>query len=355
MNNISKIRSACIKDAPALLNIYSWYVKNTAITFEWDVPSVQEFEDRIKATLEKYPYIVAEICDEEIKDTGKSSGSGIIVGYAYASRFKERKAYDWCAETSIYVHKDYRRKKIGEKLLAELEQMLQKQGILNVNACITNPVVPDEHLTDASRRFHQKMGYSFVGEFHKCGYKFNRWYNMIWMEKFIGNHLEIRTAKPADFDRIMSIYHFAQDFMIQSGNPTQWAHKYPDDEMVNADIEGRRCILICENDKIHGVFALFDNDDPTYRIIENGAWLNDKPYVTIHRIASDGKVRGVFKCAADYCKSIADNIRIDTHADNLTMQHLIEKNGFKKCGTIYVSDGTPRIAYQWSKNQDSKI
>lgn len=116
--------------------------------------------------------------------------------------------------------------------------------------------------------------------------------------------------------------------------------------MINEDISKGICYLICEGDVPHGVFALLDGDEPTYEYIENGQWLNDDMYVTIHRIASDGKVGGIFNCAVRYCKSHFDNIRIDTHKSNLIMQKLIEKNGFQRCGTIYVRD-KPRIAYHW--------
>lgn len=173
-----KIRFATPDDAAQLLNIYAYYVENTAITFEWDVPSVEEFAQRIEKTKTFYPYIVAE-------------DNGVIKGYAYASRFRVRKAYDWSVESSIYVHKDCRHQNVGSVLLAELERLLSLQGILNVNASITTSCTPnDEHITDASRRFHEKHGYRFVGEFQKSGFKFNRWYNMMWMEKIIGQHTE---------------------------------------------------------------------------------------------------------------------------------------------------------------------
>ncbi len=161
--------------------------------------------------------------------------------------------------------------------------------------------------------------------------------------------LEIKKATCQDLDKIMEIYRIAQDYMIQSGNPNQWAKNHPQKELIAEDISKERCLIICEENEIHGVFALFSEDDPTYHVIENGSWLNNEPYLTIHRIASDRKVRGLFKCACDYCKSISDNIRIDTHKDNLTMQHVIEKNGFKKCGIIYIADGSPRLAFQWTK------
>ena len=170
------ISTARTADAAQLLEIYAYYVEHTAITFEYDVPSVDEFRERIRHTLEKYPYIV---CVED----------GKITGYAYAGPFKARAAYAWCVETSIYVSKDARGRGIGSALLNELEGILKRQNILNVNACITVPRRgEDEYLTNASERFHEIKGYAKVGTFHDCGYKFGRWYNMIWMEKMIGEH-----------------------------------------------------------------------------------------------------------------------------------------------------------------------
>ncbi len=160
--------------------------------------------------------------------------------------------------------------------------------------------------------------------------------------------LKIKNAVDADFERITEIYEYARKYMIQSGNPKQWGNSYPEADLIKSDIAKNVCRVIYDESGIHGVFALFEGKDPTYAHIENGSWLNNEPYVTVHRIAGDGEVHGIFHCAVNYCKSISRNIRIDTHADNLTMQRLIEKNGFVKCGTIYVSDGTPRIAYHWS-------
>jgi len=159
--------------------------------------------------------------------------------------------------------------------------------------------------------------------------------------------LSVRDAVPEDFERIMEIYRFAQDFMIRTGNPTQWGHAYPSPELVQEDIRQKACKVICDETGIHGVFAQFDQPDPTYAKIEDGAWLNDAPYVTIHRVAGDGQVHGLFQCAANYGKSRCQNVRVDTHPDNLVMQRQITKNGFVKCGTIHVADGSPRFAYQW--------
>ncbi len=160
--------------------------------------------------------------------------------------------------------------------------------------------------------------------------------------------MNIRTAAPADYDRIMEIYRIAQDYMIESGNPNQWGHFYPEPELIAADISEGACRVLCDEEGIHGVFAMFTEPDPTYAYIEGGAWLNDAPYITIHRVASGGERRGVVRCVMDYAKTLADNIRIDTHAQNTTMQRQLEKNGFAKCGTIYLENGDSRTAYQWT-------
>lgn len=174
MENIV-IRSASVNDAEALVNIYAYYVENTAITFEYEVPTVEEFQQRIANTLKKYPYLVAE-------------KEGTILGYAYAGVFKDRAAYDWSAEVTIYLSHNATKCGIGRKLYEALETEMKKRGFLNLYACIGYPVEEDEYLTKNSAQFHAHLGYRFVGEFHQCGYKFERWYNMIWMEKLIGEH-----------------------------------------------------------------------------------------------------------------------------------------------------------------------
>lgn len=183
-----KIRMAQVEDAEKLLQIYAPYVENTAITFEYEVPTVEEFAERISKTLTRYPYLVAQIADE-------------IVGYAYASPFHERKAYDWAIETSIYIRQDMKRKGIGRILHEALEKVLKQQNILNMNACIAYPAEEDEYLTRDSVRFHEKLGYRMVGRFYKCGYKFNRWYDMVWMEKLIGEHVE-QQSEVIEIDKI---------------------------------------------------------------------------------------------------------------------------------------------------------
>ncbi len=160
--------------------------------------------------------------------------------------------------------------------------------------------------------------------------------------------LNLKNAADADFEQVMKIYKYAQDYMIMSGNCRQWGHFYPDAVLIKSDICQNACKVIYDENGIHGVFALFESPEPTYKHIENGNWLNDEPYIIIHRLAGDGQVHGLFQCAISYCKSVSRNIRVDTHADNLIMQKLIEKSGFTKCGIIHVTDGTPRIAYHWT-------
>ena len=171
------IEKVTIEDAEELLAIYAPYVRDTAVSFEYVVPSVEEFADRILQISAKYPYI-------------KAVEDGKIIGYAYANTFKGRKAYDWSVETTVYVRKDAKRNGTGRRLYECLEQSLRKMGVLNMNACIASAKVDDEFLTNDSMYFHSRMGFTEVGRFHNSGYKFGRWYDMIWMEKMLGEHTE---------------------------------------------------------------------------------------------------------------------------------------------------------------------
>lgn len=169
-----RIRTATPADAEALLHIYAPYVTDTTVTFEYHVPTAKEFSRRIEATLQKYPYLVAETED-------------FIAGYAYASAFKSRAAYDWAVETSIYLHPHFHGKGIGKMLYTALEDALQKQHVHSLNACITYP-------NDQSISFHEKMDYHLIAHFHECGYKFGKWLDVVWMEK----HLPV-TCPPQPF------------------------------------------------------------------------------------------------------------------------------------------------------------
>lgn len=160
----------------------------------------------------------------------------------------------------------------------------------------------------------------------------------------------IRLAETKDLDAIGKVYDAARAYMAASGNPHQWGDdSYPHRDLLEEDIEKRRLYVIEEKCAVHAVFAFMLGDDPTYAYIEDGQWPNQKPYGTIHRIASDGQIKGMFTRAFDFCRSRIDEIRIDTHHDNKTMQHVVTKHGFKRCGIIYLENGDPRIAYQYSK------
>lgn len=160
------------------------------------------------------------------------------------------------------------------------------------------------------------------------------------------NNLIIRKAEINDLKRIMEIYEIARKFMADNGNKNQWSNKYPSEEIIEKDIEKNQLyVLECMGD-IHGVFAFIIGKDKTYNIIENGEWLSDSEYGTIHRVASDGKVHNVLNEVIAYCSKKISHLRIDTHKDNTVMRHLIVKNGFSERGTIYTDNGSERIAFE---------
>ena len=173
MNDLH-IRTVTIDDAPALLAIYAYYVENTGVTFEYEPPTLEEFRGRIESTLPKYPYLCVE-------------RDGEILGFSFAHAFRERPAYDYSVETTIYIRHDVRGEGVGRMIYSALEGYLKAMGITNLYACVGYADVEDEYLTNASPRFHERMGYRTVGKFYNCGYKFGRWYSMIWMEKIIGD------------------------------------------------------------------------------------------------------------------------------------------------------------------------
>ncbi len=170
------IRDACLEDAERLVGIYSYYVENTAITFEYETPSIPEFRSRMEHTMEKYPYIVIE-------------NDGKVEGYAYAGPFSGgRAAYDWSCELTVYLDHEAQKCGYGRKIYTALEERLMHMGIQNLYACIACTDTEDEHLNNNSAGFHAHLGFKEAGRFRQCGYKFGRWYDMIWMEKIIGEH-----------------------------------------------------------------------------------------------------------------------------------------------------------------------
>lgn len=173
------IRFAKPEDAKELLKIYAYYVTDTAISFETEVPSEEEFKLRIEEVLKSYPFIVACKDDE-------------ILGYAYLHSFVGRKAYELSAETTIYLNPDKKKMGIGKKLYSVLEDIAKEQNITNLYSCIGYVDKEDEYLNNNSVQFHEHIGFRMVGKFENCGHKFGRWYHMVWMEKIIGEHGDIR-------------------------------------------------------------------------------------------------------------------------------------------------------------------
>ncbi len=178
MNELSvRLRVAAPDDAPALRDIYAPYVEKTAVSFEYEVPTAGEFRRRMEETLARYPYLAAEGAD------------GALLGYACTHTFIAREAYDHSAETTIYLAPGARGRGLGRRLYGALEELSRAQGIANLYACIGEPQgEDDEYLTHGSTRFHERMGFRRVGVFERCGYKFGRWYNMVWAEKLIAPH-----------------------------------------------------------------------------------------------------------------------------------------------------------------------
>lgn len=157
----------------------------------------------------------------------------------------------------------------------------------------------------------------------------------------------IRHTKPEDLSAILEIYAHARRFMAANGNATQWGNVKPQPARVQQDIcDGISYVGTDDEGVIRFVFVFFTEPEPTYSYIENGAWLNDLPYGTIHRVASDGTTHGVVGQIVAFCQQRINNLRIDTHENNIPMQKALAKNGFRHCGTIYLEDGDTRLAFQ---------
>ena len=176
------VRMASCDDARELLDIYAPYILHRGVTFEYDVPTEEEFRERIRGVLKKYPYLVA-------------LREGRIVGYAYAKELGERAAFSHSAETAIYLDEQERGRGVGSLLYGELERILRRQNVTNLYAAVAYREREDETITHASPLFHLACGYRKVAHFTGCGYKFGRWYDIVWYEK----HISIRTDSPGDF------------------------------------------------------------------------------------------------------------------------------------------------------------
>ena len=154
----------------------------------------------------------------------------------------------------------------------------------------------------------------------------------------------VRKAEQTDLPRILEIYAYARSFMAQTGNPNQWGTTHPPKAQLEHDIRQGDLLVVEDDQGIHGVFFFSLGEDPTYGQIYDGQWHAQRPYGTIHRIASDGS-GGILGTAVAYGKARSDYLRIDTHEDNHVMQHALGKQGFRRCGIIHIADGSPRIAY----------
>lgn len=173
------IRSATPDDAERLIDIYAPYILNTAITFECEIPTVDDFKSRIEGIISKYPYLVAQDGDR-------------VVGYAYAGVLISRKACDLSVETSIYIDKDHQHMGVGGMLYNALEKELAQRGFTNMYACIAYPEKDDEYLTANSVEFHKHLGFKQCGKFYLCGFKFGHQYSLVWMEKRINNCFNVK-------------------------------------------------------------------------------------------------------------------------------------------------------------------
>ena len=162
--------------------------------------------------------------------------------------------------------------------------------------------------------------------------------------------MEIRNTSLEDLDTVMTIYDNARQYMRQHGNHNQWIHGYPGIDLIKADIVEKRSYICVEEEQIEGVFCFTIGIDPTYQRIYEGDWLNEDPYAVVHRIASASHRKGVATYCLNWCYETYPNIRIDTHEDNIVMQKFLHKNGYHRCGIIYLESGAPRVAYQKGSN-----
>lgn len=158
--------------------------------------------------------------------------------------------------------------------------------------------------------------------------------------------MNVRKTRPEDLERVMELYAEARAFMKRTGNPNQWKDSHPAESLIRRDIEEGIGYVLEEEGQIAAAFMFRIGEDPTYRVIEDGEWLREGPYGVIHRITAWNKSRGAASECMKWCFEQCANLRCDTHQDNKIMQHVLEKNGFKRCGVIYLENGESRIAYQ---------
>ena len=162
--------------------------------------------------------------------------------------------------------------------------------------------------------------------------------------------MEIRKTRIEELDKVMEVYARARMFMAEHNNPNQWKNNKPTRAQIEKDIRAGKHYICEEKGQIAAVFYFAHETDPTYVKIQDGAWLNDKDYAVVHRIAASGLIKGAGSFCMNWASSQCDNIKIDTHADNYVMQNMLKKCGFVPCGTIYLEDGEARIGFQKTEN-----
>ncbi len=162
--------------------------------------------------------------------------------------------------------------------------------------------------------------------------------------------INIRKSTKDEIPRLLEIFAMARKFMAETGNPHQWGSDYPDEALLLEDIMSGDSYVCIHDGRIVGTFVLRGGDDPTYEVIHDGAWLNDLPYGTIHRIAGSGEMKGILHSAMELAQQQHQTIRIDTHRDNKVMQNALKKEGFTYCGIIHCWNGSERLAYQYARS-----
>lgn len=294
------VRTAALADAERLLEIYAYYVKETAISFEYDVPALEEFQNRMKKTFQNYPYLVVE-------EDGK------IQGYAYAGPFVGRAAYNWSAELTIYLDKDARKRGYGRKLYEAVEQKLKEMGIQNLYACIGYLEEEDEYLNKNSAQFHAHMGFTLAGRFQKCGYKFGRWYDMIWMEKLIGEHMDmetngIRKMRENEITDVAEIWLDtnlkAHDFIPEE----YWTGNY---EMVKSMFHQAEMYVYEEKREIQGFVGLQGNG------------------IAGIFVRNEKQSRGIGRRLLEYVKMEKEQLSLEVYQKNERAMQFYQREGFE--------------------------
>lgn len=331
------IRPMHDNDISAVLSIYQQGIDTNLATFTASCPSKKSW----CASHDKRCRLVYE-------QQGEVTAFAALIAHGGAP------AYAGVMEVSLYVSGAHRGKGIGEALLDALIKDSEREGIWTLESVITADNTP-------SVRLHEKLGFRLVGRREKISYTPDGvWHDTLVYERRSprvraaepyrpapkDDALVFRLATKKDLPIIMDMFAQARAFMRQSGNLAQWTHGYPSHDILLHDI-ALDALTLCERaGQPAAVFALHGHDK-TYDVIYQGAWRSDKPYKTVHRIATIVHNAGVASACLNYAKKGAPAVRVDTHRDNVPMQKLLEKNGFVYCGIIHLASGDERLAYEW--------